>query len=153
MTPTLIPIKTTTVIKATHHGAKARTVTGNATNVTGTVAIVNGGTGATTNIIARSNLGLGNIDNTSDANKPVSTAQQAALDLKANLNSPTFTGLPVLPIGAVAVTQTLGDNSTKIATTEYVANAISDAAVSITNSVQDATTTSKGKILLAADLG
>jgi hypothetical protein len=37
-------------------------------------------------------VGLGNIDNTSDANKPVSTAQQTALNLKANLASPTFTG-------------------------------------------------------------
>ena len=30
MTATLLATKTTTVIKATHHGAKARTVTGNA---------------------------------------------------------------------------------------------------------------------------
>lgn len=40
----------------------------------------------------RSSVGLGNVDNTSDANKPVSTAQQTALNLKANLNSPSFTG-------------------------------------------------------------
>ena len=39
-----------------------------------------------------SRVGLGNVDNTSDANKPVSTATQTALDLKANLASPTFTG-------------------------------------------------------------
>jgi hypothetical protein len=38
------------------------------------------------------NIGLGNADNTSDANKPVSSAQLAALNLKANLVSPTFTG-------------------------------------------------------------
>jgi hypothetical protein len=37
-------------------------------------------------------IGLGNVDNTSDINKPVSTAQAAAIALKANLNSPTFTG-------------------------------------------------------------
>jgi hypothetical protein len=37
-------------------------------------------------------VGLGNVDNTSDANKPVSTATQTALNLKANLASPTFTG-------------------------------------------------------------
>jgi uncharacterized protein (TIGR02145 family) len=37
-------------------------------------------------------VGLGNVDNTSDVNKPVSTATQAALDLKAPLASPTFTG-------------------------------------------------------------
>jgi hypothetical protein len=37
-------------------------------------------------------VGLSNVDNTSDANKPVSTATQTALDLKADLASPTFTG-------------------------------------------------------------
>ena len=37
------------------------TVTGNATNVTGTVAVGNGGTGATTASNARTNLGLGTI--------------------------------------------------------------------------------------------
>ena len=41
----------------------------------------------------KSAVGLGNVDNTSDANKPVSTAQQAALNLKANLASPSFTGI------------------------------------------------------------
>jgi hypothetical protein len=42
--------------------------------------------------ISKAMVGLGNVDNTSDANKPVSTAQQNAIDLKANINSPTFTG-------------------------------------------------------------
>jgi hypothetical protein len=39
--------------------------------------------GVTAPATARSNLGLGNVDNTSDANKPVSSAQQTALDGKA----------------------------------------------------------------------
>ncbi len=47
--------------------------------------------GTTTGITA-SMVGLGNVDNTLDADKPVSTAAQAALDLKAPLASPTFTG-------------------------------------------------------------
>ena len=34
--------------------------------------------------ITAANIGLGNVDNTSDANKPVSTAMQAALDLKVD---------------------------------------------------------------------
>ena len=34
--------------------------------------------------IDKSTIGLGNVDNTSDANKPISTATQNALDLKAN---------------------------------------------------------------------
>ena len=41
---------------------------------------------------ARGNLGLGSVDNTADTAKPVSTATQSALDLKAPLASPTFTG-------------------------------------------------------------
>lgn len=42
-------------------------------------------------------VGLGNVDNTSDAGKPVSTATQTALDLKAPLNNPTFTGTVTIP--------------------------------------------------------
>ena len=34
--------------------------------------------------VTKSTIGLSNVDNTSDINKPVSTAQQAALDSKAN---------------------------------------------------------------------
>ena len=37
-------------------------------------------------------VGLANVNNTSDADKPVSSAQQTALDLKANRANPTFTG-------------------------------------------------------------
>lgn len=48
-------------------------------------------TGTVTGITAAM-VGLGNVNNTSDANKPVSTAQQAALDAKAPLANPTFTG-------------------------------------------------------------
>jgi hypothetical protein len=37
--------------------------------------------------IDKSDIGLGNVDNTSDLNKPISTATQTALDLKANLSA------------------------------------------------------------------
>lgn len=47
--------------------------------------------------VTKSQIGLGNVDNTSDANKPISTATQSALDKKANLNSPAFTGTPTVP--------------------------------------------------------
>jgi len=46
--------------------------------------------------ITKSMVGLGNVDNTSDSNKPVSTAQQTALDLKANLSGATFSGFVTL---------------------------------------------------------
>ena len=47
--------------------------------------------------LVKGDVGLGNVDNTSDANKPVSTATQTALDLKADLASPTFTGTVTVP--------------------------------------------------------
>ena len=40
----------------------------------------------------KTQVGLANVDNTSDVSKPVSTATQTALDLKAPLANPTFTG-------------------------------------------------------------
>jgi hypothetical protein len=66
------------------------------TNKTLTSPVINTPSG-----ITKSDVGLGNVDNTSDANKPISTATQTALDLKANLASPTFTGTVVLPNSTV----------------------------------------------------
>ena len=48
----------------------------------------------------KAHVGLGNADNTSDANKPVSIAQQAALDLKVSKDSNT--GAAELPAGSTA---------------------------------------------------
>jgi hypothetical protein len=57
---------------------------------------------------------VSNVDNTSDMDKPVSTAQQTALNLKANVASPTFTGTPLAPTASVTT------NTTQLATTAYV---------------------------------
>lgn len=57
---------------------------------------------------------MSNVDNTSDVNKPVSTAQQTALNLKANLASPALSGTPTTP------TATVGSNNTQIANTAHV---------------------------------
>lgn len=59
-------------------------------------------------------VGLGNVDNTSDVNKPVSTATTTALALKAPLASPALTGTPTAPTAAAT------DNSTQVATTAFV---------------------------------
>lgn len=64
--------------------------------------------------VSKAQVGLGNVDNTSDLNKPISTATQTSLNLKAPLISPTFTGTPVAPTASV------GTNTTQIATTGYV---------------------------------
>lgn len=84
---------------------------------TDAVTSVAGRTGAIT--LTKTDVGLANVDNTSDASKPVSTAQQTALNLKANLASPTFTGVPAAP------TATAGTSTTQIATTAFVTTAIS----------------------------
>ena len=59
--------------------------------------------------VTKAMVGLANVDNTSDADKPVSTAAQTALDLKAPKANATFTGTVVLPsttsIGNVSATE------------------------------------------------
>lgn len=42
--------------------------------------------------ITKTMVGLGNVDNTADADKPISDATQTALNLKANLSGATFSG-------------------------------------------------------------
>ena len=42
--------------------------------------------------ITPANIGLGNVNNTSDADKPISAAQQTAIDLKMNLRDPDGSG-------------------------------------------------------------
>ena len=61
----------------------------------------------------KSDVGLSNVDNTSDADKIVSTTTQTALNLKANLESPALTGTPTAP------TASAGTNTTQIATTAF----------------------------------
>jgi len=98
-------------------------------------------------------VGLGNVDNTSDANKPVSTATQTALDaklasataattyetitnvaLKAPLASPALTGTPTAPTAAP------GTDTTQVATTAFV-KAAADAAQAAATSAANALTT------------
>ena len=62
----------------------------------------------------RVTLGLGSVNDTSDINKPVSTAQQTALDLKANNANAALTGVPTAP------TAPTGTNTTQLATTAFV---------------------------------
>ena len=70
--------------------------------------------------VTKTHVGLGNVDNTTDAGKPVSTATQTALDLKANLSGPTFTGTVVLPS-----TTSIGDvSSTEVGYLNNVTSAI-----------------------------
>jgi hypothetical protein len=99
--------------------------------------------------IDKTMVGLANVDNTTDVLKPISTATQTALDMKASssdlalkaaIASPSFTGTPVAPTAAAAT------NTTQIATTEFVSTAVASATIA------SATTALEGKIQLAGDL-
>ena len=72
--------------------------------------------------LVKADVGLGNVDNTSDADKPISTATAAALAEKAPLASPTFTGTPK------ATTAAADTNTTQIATTAFVIGQASSSA-------------------------
>ena len=100
------------------------------------------------NGITKSMVGLGNVDNTSDASKPVSTATQSALDLKASLQgNNNFQGINSFQgfndftgdnyffgesntfSKALTVTSTLpakGSDTNDVATTAYVKREIDD---------------------------
>ncbi len=96
--------------------------------------------------ISKAMVGLGNVDNTTDLNKPISSLTQAALDLKANLVQ-----LNSKEDGANKSTNILSDATSdiKFPSVKAVKTYIDDAVVS---GAPDATTTTKGKILLAGAL-
>jgi hypothetical protein len=52
------------------------------------------GASASWDTLTKTTVGLSNVDNTTDAGKPISTSTQSALNLKAPLASPAFTGTP-----------------------------------------------------------
>ena len=56
-------------------------------------------------VLGAGDVGLGNVDNTSDADKPISTATQTALDAKADL---VDGHIPTSQIPAIAITEFLG---------------------------------------------
>ena len=64
--------------------------------------------------VTKAQVGLGNANDTSDADKPISIATQDALDLKANADNAVLTGIPTAP------TATVGTDTTQLATTAFV---------------------------------
>jgi prefoldin subunit 5 len=69
--------------------------------------------------VTKTHVGLSNVDNTSDINKPISTATQTALNAKANLSSANFTG-NVEVDGNMVV-----DGNLTVNGTEFIASATS----------------------------
>ena len=72
----------------------------------------------------KADVGLGNVDNTSDVNKPVSTAQAAADALKANIASPTFTGAVATTDAPFSMNVTTGGAARNFALTQATAGSL-----------------------------
>ena len=94
-------------------------------------------------------VGLGNVNNTSDANKPVSTATQTALNLKANTTDVT-TSLALKEDVSNKSNASLGSSTTLYPTQNAVKTYVDSQISSAT--IVDADATTKGKIKLAGDL-
>ncbi|BEV44760.1 glycosyl hydrolase family 28-related protein [Afipia carboxidovorans] len=69
----------------------------------------------TTNIVKPDDIGLDNVDNTSDVDKPVSTAQQEALDLKADKETAITAGTGLTGGGDLSADRSIALNSSSIA--------------------------------------
>ena len=107
-------------LTATHGATGAIVGTTNTqtlTNKTLTSPVINTPTG-----ITKTDVGLSAVDNTTDANKPVSTATQTALDLKAPLHAPTFTGVITLDSSLVFEGATSDAHETTLTVTDPTAD-------------------------------
>ena len=102
--------------------------------------------------LTKSSVGLGNVDNTADTAKPVSTAQQTALDLKANLASPTFTGtvsgITATMVGLGNVDNT-ADTAKPVSTAQQTAL---DLKANLASPTFTGTTTTTGDLVVGGDL-
>lgn len=84
--------------------------------------------------VTKTQVGLGNVDNTADSAKPVSTAQATAIGLKANIASPVFTGNVT---GLGVATGTSFNAITGLASTTPAATGVAEVGTSTTAARSD----------------
>lgn len=103
--------------------------------------------------VTKTDVGLGNVDNTSDANKPISTAQQTALDTKVDKNAAitgatktkvTYDAKGLVTAGADATTTDISEGTNLYFTDERVddrVNTLLVAGANITKTYDDVANT------------
>lgn len=100
---------------------------------------------------SKSMVGLSNVDNTTDLNKPVSNAVQTALNLKANSNSsPTITlggdltgNVTLSNLGNATLTATIAANSVALGTDttgDFVSSLVAGTGITLTNNSGESST-------------
>jgi hypothetical protein len=114
-------------------------ITANTNNISSLTTSVNANTASITAEIIRATNAEAALDTRITSNTASITTNTADILLKAPINSPIFTGTPAAPTPATS------DNSTKVATTEYVKNSIaaSNAGISTIGSIS-ASSNAKG---------
>lgn len=96
-------------------------------------------------VLDKTDIGLGNVDNTSDANKPISTATQTALNAKQD-----SLGFTPENVTNKTTNTALGTSDTLYPTQNAVKSYVDTQITN--NATPDATTLVKGKVKLAGDL-
>lgn len=117
----------------------------------GGVASVNTRTGAV--VLTKTDVGLANVDNTSDANKPISSATQTALDAKADASDARFTDQRVPTNGSVTAAKLAAGAPAQDQILSYNGSALNWVTNTPAGTVPDADGTTKGLVTLAGDLG
>ena len=87
---------------------------------------------ATNPVLSKTDIGLANVDNTSDLDKPISTATSKALNTKAPVDSPIFTG-----VAQVETSPDAADASQRIPSTAWVVERINEKTLPTDNTVAD----------------
>ena len=103
--------------------------------------------------IVKADVGLGNVDNTSDINKPVSTATQTALDLKANSSEITELAQDAVNTSlnaGVALTKTYDDNANTI-TIDLDNTAVTAGSYGSTTKIPTFTVDAQGRLTAASE--
>ena len=127
-----------------------------AENIQGTLPVAKGGTGVGSITALKTSLGLDQVNNTSDANKPLSTAAQAALETKVDkvtgkgLSANDYTSAEKSKLAAITGTNTGDQDLSGYATTAALAGKANTAdvtaALATKATASDVTTGLAGKV-------